>query len=225
MPTHKPFSTLEAMKLFDFFDSATPTTTNWIFDYLIKQGIPSSTPITGSQSHKQWLAELLISLGQTEDKIRLFANKMRNAWRVRNYRQKNNIVSLSVSLDRSVTTQLSQMSKGKKKADVVTQLIEDNYREFLLSNERIKTKKNEAKEIRKMAQNNLEAKSLLNMNTPCDAANFSQLLASQKQKNEELREGMAKLYDIIFLAHGQNQKVDDQLLLQATKIYYRAFDK
>jgi len=41
----------------------------------------------------------------------------------------------------------------------------------------------------------------------------------------DLEEVIAKLYDILFSANVQNRVIDDMTLLQATKIYYAAFEK
>lgn len=222
---HAKLSPAEIIDLFAFLDSETPAAQNWMGNYLTNKGILIPMKIYGTQNLKLQLANIFLSTKKSSSDIKLFARKMGNAWRVKNHRQNKNIVSLSVSLDRSVTTQLSKMSKGKKKSEVVTQLIENNYHEFLLSNERLKTKKIEAKGIRKIEERNLESHALLNRVTSSTSAELSQLLASQKQKNEDLREGIAKLYDLIFSANDQGLTIDDQTLVQATKIYYSHIER
>lgn len=222
---HAQLSLPEIINLFAFLDSETPAAQNWMENYLTNKGILIPMKIYGTQNLKLQLANIFLSTKKSSSDIKLFARKMGNAWRVKNHRQNKNIVSLSVSLDRSVTTQLSKMSKGKKKSEVVTQLIENNYHEFLLSNERLKNKNIEAKRIRKIEERNLESHALLNRETSSNSAELSQLLASQKQKNEELREGIAKLYDLIFSANEQDLTIDDQTLAQATKIYYSHLER
>lgn len=209
----------ELVKLFDFLDSDTPATINWVQRYLTKHGI-SISHYTYQGAVKQYIAEQFIPLQPTHADITLFAQRMGNAWRIRKHRQKKDVVSLSVSLDKSVANKLSQMSKEQKKADVVSMLIKENFQEFVAEKNRQKAKRTEEKRTLTMQPD--QASLMQPLNQP--PSETTQVL-NQSNRAEEFREAMIHLYDIIFCANEKGEPIDDQTLIQATKIYYTAFNK
>lgn len=202
------------ISLFSFLESETIATRKWVINYLRKQGI--SFPESPGNIRLA-LADLLPSIGLTESDIKLLANKMSAAWRQNKRRQNKDVEPLSVDLDKKVSKRLSEMSKGHTKAEVVTMLIENTYPNFFVNKIKLK---NEEKEIRDIKRQNAALKVKLNEKT--DATLSPQL---DLRDNIELKDNIAKLYDLIFSANKEAKKVDDKLLLEATKIYYASFNK
>jgi hypothetical protein len=209
----------ELVKLFDFLDSDTPSSKIWVQRYLTKHGIGLSLH-TYQVPLKQYATEQVRQLGLTHTDIKLFAQRMGNAWRTRKHRQKKDVVSLSVSIEKSVADHLSIMSKGRKKADVVSMLIQNNFQAFLVEENLRKDKRAEEKRILKMQCSHAFHEKLLNR-PPTETTQ----VVSQAIQAEEFKEAIAQLYDIIFSANERCEAIDDQTLIQATKIYYAAFNK
>lgn len=198
-------------KLFDFLDSDTPTTWKWVVGYLIKQGL--TVPPQSNQFERAPLQVAKFLQMTYQGDIKVFARKMRNAFRVRKHRKNKDVETLSISLDKATAAQLSKMSKGRKKTEVVTLLIQDNYQGFLAVERERRAQLAEAKKHRDFEKQQKQ----LNMST--------KIKSQTNNATAELRDGIAALYDIIFAANESGRKIDGQTLLQATKIYYAAFAK
>ncbi len=205
----------DLIKLFDFLDSDTPATWEWVISYLIKQGFIVPTQRNPFEQVSLQVAKFVTMTYRGD--IKAFARKMRNAFRVRKHRKNKDVATLSISLDKATAAKLSQMSKGHKKTEIVALLIQNNYQGFLAVERELRAQLAEAKKQRdfekqqKLLKTSIKTKSQTNNQTEC--------------ATEELRDGIAALYDIIFAANEQGREIDDQSLLQATKIYYAAFAK
>lgn len=209
----------ESIKLFEFLDSDTPAVANWVYRYLSKQGI-NHLGSAIQMPVKQLVLELVEQQIRDPGQIKLFAKKMANAWRIRKHRQKKDVVSLSVSIEKSVADHLSKMSKGRKKADVVSMLIKNNFQTFLVEENLRKTKWAEEKIIlKKQRQLVLSEK---RHNKP--SSEITQVV-SQANQVAECMESIAHLYEIILYAHNRGEAIDNQTLIQAKKIYCAAFNK
>lgn len=205
----------ELVNLFDFLDSDTPSTVTWVMNYLIKKHFVSLPQIHPHQAVSTQVANFVI--GTYPGDIKEFARKMSNTYRVRKHRSNSDAKILSVRLDKVTSSKLAQMSKGRKKSDIVTQLIENNYQEFLASENERRAQLAEAK----------KQKELQKQQTQLSKSIKVQLQVNNQNEciNEELRNGIAALYDIIFRANENGEKISEQILLEATKIYYAAFAK
>lgn len=211
-------------KLFDFLISETETERIWMTNYISKKGIPTPDVFLSTDSLKQHLYGFFFANQTVEAKIKLTAAEMRNAWRVRKHRQSKGMVSLSISLDKTIAAKLAQMCSEQTQAEVVTQLVTGNYEEFLTQKNELKAKLAEEKIILKAKQvsakfEKIENKLAISAQQPTSPSD------NEPAQTEELRNGIASLFDLIFAAHEQGSKIDEQLLLKATKIYYRAFAK
>lgn len=207
-------------KLFDFLISETETERIWMTNYISKKGIPTPDVFTSTDDLKVHLLRFFTQNATGAANIRLIAAEMRNAWRVRKHRQSKGVVSLSISLDKTITAKLAQMCKNQTQAEVVTQLITGNYEEL----NKLKAKLAEEKIIMKARQVSAKFEKMEN-NLTISAQQLTPPSDNDLAQTEELRNGIASLYDLIFTTHEQSGKVDDKLLLQATKIYYDTFSR
>ncbi|MGL4579681.1 MAG: hypothetical protein ACRCVP_12400 [Shewanella xiamenensis] len=205
-------------KLFDFLISETETERIWMTNYISKKGIPTPDVFTSTDDLKVDLLRFFTQNATGAANIRLTAAEMRNAWRVRKHRQSKGVVSLSISLDKTIAAKLAQMCKNQTQAEVVTQLITGNYEEL----NKLKAKLAEEKIIMKARQVSAKFEKMEN-NLTISAQQLTPPSDNDLAQTEELRNGIASLYDLIFTTHEQGGKVDDKLLLQATKIYYDTF--
>lgn len=112
------------------------------------------------------------------------------------------------------------MSKGRTRTEVITQLIEGNYQVFLNIKNQQKLKETESKRILQMKRykDRLQVQLTKTLKHSSEVDNRLDL-------NHDLREAIANLYNIIFLANEDKRIIDYQTLLQATRIYYAAFEK
>lgn len=207
-------------KLFDFLISETETERIWMTNYISKKGIPTPDVFTSTDDLKVHLLRFFTQNATGAANIRLIAAEMRNAWRVRKHRQSKGVVSLSISLDKTIAAKLAQMCKNQTQAEVVTQLITGNYEEL----NKLKAKLAEEKIIMKARQVSAKFEKMEN-NLTISAQQLTPPSDNDLAQTEELRNGIASLYDLIFTTHEQSGKVDDKLLLQATKIYYDTFSR
>lgn len=207
-------------KLFDFLISETETERIWMTNYISKKGIPTPDVFTSTDDLKVHLLRFFTQNATGAANIRLIAAEMRNAWRVRKHRQSKGVVSLSISLDKTIAAKLAQMCKNQTQAEVVTQLITGNYEEL----NKLKAKLAEEKIIMKARQVSAKFEKMEN-NLTISAQQLTPPSDNDLAQTEELRNGIACLYDLIFTTHEQSGKVDDKLLLQATKIYYDTFSR
>ncbi|MCS6178908.1 hypothetical protein [Shewanella baltica] len=224
MLNNEPMSYPDFIKLFNFLDSETIAAMDWIKLYSAKQGVFLELNPANIESVKVNLVQILTSQGRTQADIELFARKMGNAWRMKKHRQSKGVVSLSVSLDKTIAAKLAQMCSGQTQAEVITQLVTGNYEEFLTQKNELKAKLAEEKIILKAKQasakfEKMENKLAISAQQPTSPSD------NEPAQTEELRNGIASLFDLIFTAHEQGSKIDEQLLLKATKIYYGAFAK
>ncbi|ABO23120.1 hypothetical protein SHLO109777_11700 [Shewanella loihica] len=224
MPNRQQLTPPDAIKLFEFLDSETPATMKWIEKYLSKQGVFLQQGLLQSELINSALAKHFLSKNTPPSDIKLFAKKMGNAWRAKKHRKNKNLVTLSISLNRDVSNQLTQMCKGHNKTDIVTQLITENYCNFLAEQKAIKEKLAEEKRVRQIEAERAKHEQLLKRSTP-PIAQLKQQNTSLLAQRDELENGIAKLYDIIFLANEQGKKIDNDMLIEATKLYYNVFNK
>ena len=224
MSTNEPISPPEFSKLFDFLDSETIAARSWLMRYLKKQGVFLNPDLPNIESVKVELANTFSQQRRAPADVRLFARNMRNAWRVRKHRLNKDVTTLSISLDKQVSNQLTQMCKGHNKTEIITRLITHNYPYFLDAQKAEKEKLAEEKQAlqmekeRRLRANELQ-KHLLEI--PLS----ERQLESTTLEVDELKVSIAKLYDILFVANELKQKIDDAMLLEATKVYYSVFSK
>ena len=147
--------------LFAFLDSETPTTRKWVKGYLTKQGIALTAEIPMPVEVQSFVTNKVCSHFHNESDIEKLASKMRNAWRVRRHRMSKDARTLTISLDKSVISKLSKMSKGLTQADIITQLIEDNFNTFLAMKHEQKLKEIEAKKFAKASQDSRALRNFL----------------------------------------------------------------
>ena len=196
----------------------------WIEKYLSKQGVFLRQELLQSEQVKFALANYFLSNNTPPSDIKLFAKKMGNAWRIRKHRENKHLVTLSISLDREVSNHLSNMCRGHTKTEVISCLIRGNYQYYLAAEKAEKEKLAENKRIRKLEQDRAKLDKLLT-NSTRQVKQPEQQIDPISPHVDELKNGIAKLYDIIFLANEQGQKIDDVMLLKATKLYYNVFNK
>lgn len=224
MSTSEPISPPEFSKLFDFLDSETIAARSWLMRYLKKQGVFLNRDLPNIESVKVELANAFSQQRRAPADVRLFARNMRNAWRVRKHRLNKDVTTLSISLDKQVSNQLTQMCKGHNKTEIITRLITHNYPYFLDAQKAEKEKLAKEKQAlqmekeRRLRANELQ-KHLLEI--PLS----ERQLESTTLEVDELKVSIAKLYDILFVANELKQKIDDAMLLEATKVYYSVFSK
>ncbi|WP_345843150.1 hypothetical protein [Shewanella algae] len=232
-------SSSDAQKCFDFLNSETPASIHWVREYLSGKliGLPNNGFNMTMEDIKQYLADVMFRYPMNNSESREFARTMSNAWRVRKSRQKKNAGTLSLTLDNSVLRQLKQMCNGETKAEILTKLINGGYEAFLASKQAQKANK-QAQKANKQAQEakKAEEQQILQMsleNKKLDAvikrtsatAGDSQAIREFQAQNDDLRQCIAKLYDLIYSANERGQSIDDALLIEATKVYYSAFSK
>lgn len=136
-------------ELFGFIETQTPATRTWVKNYLAKKGINPNVEYPMQYPVVECLVNQLNRHGFTYEDKRKLAFDMANAWRGYRHRKNKNVVSLTVRLDKSVFTKLSEMSKGFTQAEMITRLVEGNYQTFLAMKHEQEQKKAEAKEIDK----------------------------------------------------------------------------
>lgn len=126
-----PRERLQESELFRFINNETPSARNWLLNYLNKKGLPVTVEFPDDLPVVFFLENHLKRHGFNYDSKKALARDMANAWRGFQRRKNKNVVSLTVGLDKSVFTKLSEMSKGLTQAKIITQLIEGNYPIFL----------------------------------------------------------------------------------------------
>lgn len=224
MPMSNQLSPPDIIKLFDFLDSETPAAVQWAREYLTNKGVWLPPEVQSTGNIKVFLATNIPSLSKSKSELKAIARTMSSAWRVRKHRQNKNIGTLSLSLDKAVLAQLNKMCHGQKKAEIISLLIYGGYEEFLKYKTADKAKLEEQKRIREMAQERKKFDKLLKKNQTQAVEELETIKALQTQ-NDQLKRDLATLYDLIFSANEQGSTIDDQNLLQATKLYYNAFNK
>lgn len=224
MQNNKLIPVPDTVKLFGFLDSETINARTWINDYLSKQGVFLDPRLVNIEAVKIHLVNSLSAQGRTSADIKLFANKMGNAWRVKKHRQSKGRVSISMILENSIATKLSQMSYGKTKTEVVTQLIEGNYQAFLTKENDLKIELARQKRIQKEQREGEKIKKMFSL-PQSRIQEYSVQIESLQTRTDELKKGIENLYDLIFSANEQGLKIDQQFLRKASKMYYDAIDK
>ena len=216
----------DVITLFDFLDSETPASIEWIHTYLRKNNFAVNSQCWGTNNIKNWLASTILSNQIPPESVKTLARKMRNAWKVRSHRKKpTSTVPLSVNIARPVYAQLSDMSKGRQKSTIISELIQGNYQEFANKKFELKLEKIKVKN-RKIPQGSIERlwpTKKQDQNLSCDSLKPCNELEQQKKVNEELKEGIAALFDLMFSVNERRETVNDQILIEATRIYYSCF--
>lgn len=214
----------EILKRFDFLNIETPAAREWARRYLLKQKkiqIPEHSP--HMDSIKFELLNHIRAHHLSDSDIKNLSRTMGNAWRVMLHRKAKDIGTLSVSMPKAVLRELDEMCRWQKKAEILTLLINGGYEQFLESKKTSKAKKAEEKQPSlipfdlKIYEHQL--KSLLGKAD--DTEEFRKLQA----QNEDLKNSIATLYDLIYSANERGQSIDDSFLIEATKVYYSAFSK
>lgn len=224
MQDNRPLPPPDIVKLFDFLKSDTPAERKLVEGYLSRKGIALAPNLPNAQSVKFWLANYFLGNRISTSDIKLFAKRMGTAWRAKKHRKNKNLVTLSISLSRDVSNQLTQMCKGHNKTDIVTLLITNNYSNFLTEQKAIKEKLAEEKRVRAIEVERAKHEKLPKSSTQ-PAEQPEQQNTPSLAQIDELRSGVAKLYEIIFMANEEGQTIDDQKLIEATKLYYSAFSR
>jgi hypothetical protein len=205
----------DLIKLFTFLDSDTPATWEWVIGYFSKHGVAFPRQHNPYENLSSQVAKFTARAYLGDKKA--FARKMRSAYGVRKHRKNKDVVTLSISLDKATSGQLSLMSKGRKKTEVVSQLINNNYQEFLAREDERRYQLAEAKKKRDLEKQLKKPIKLTETKLQTDGHGES--------SKEELQEAIAALYEIIFSANENCRKISYKCLLKATKIYYTAFLK
>lgn len=224
MSNSKPLSAPDIIKLFDFFNSDTPAALGWSQRYLARKGIQLSNTAISSQQVKNELAMHLSVTTARPDEIKQLARAMGDAWRVRKHRQSKGVSPVSLSLAKATADKLTSMSKGTTKSEIISMLIEGGYSDFLRHRAALQKHKEEQKQIAKIKRqrDNIDKLRLMTASRSEDRSNeISQLIAL----NEELKNQMAELYDLIFNSNEQDRAIDEKSLLKATKLYFACFNK
>lgn len=142
-----------------------------------------------------------VLLGRSDAEIKLFAIKLKDAWRIRTYRQKKSVVTLSVSLNKDVSDKLTRMSKNNHKANIVTLLINENYRDFLEKELQVKAMLEEKKRLSE--QNKLQKKSI----------------PGPKIKSADLVATLEHFYQIILETYNKNASISQDDFESAKMAY------
>lgn len=225
MSTNEPISPPEFSKLFDFLDSETIAARSWLIRYLKKQGVFLNPDLPNIESVRVELANAFSQQRRAPADVRLFARNMRNAWRVRKHRLNKDVTTLSVSLDKQVSNQLTQMCKGQNKTEIITRLITNNYPYFLDAQKAEKEKVAEEKQALQMEKERRLRANQLQKHLPIVKTAAEQQVEPMLEVVEDLKKSIAKLYDMIFLANQEKLEIDDAMLIEATKVYYSVFSK
>lgn len=215
-----PRERLHEIELFRFINSETPTVRSWLVNYLIKKGIPVTVEFPDEYTVAFFLERQLNQHSFNYEGKKALARDMANAWRGYRHRKNKNVVSITVGLDKSVVAKLSQMSKGSTQAQIITKLINHDYVAYAaLENER-KLQETRAK-LAALADKDRRLQEKMQSKPQVEPTQLN----GRTSGRADLEEVIAKLYDMLFSANEQNQTIDDKTLLQATKIYYAAFEK
>lgn len=223
MPNNTSIELPDIIKFFDFLNSDTIEERKQIERYLLRKGMVLQPNLQTVESIKMWLATSWLASGTPVSAIKLFAKTMRDAWRIRAHRNNKQLVTLSISLDKDVSKQLTTMSRGHKKTEIITHLITGNYEKFLEIQQAAKKKKDADKSIAEMNRQNAAFDRMLRIGKKSAAQQPNQI--EQTHQQEELLSGIAKLYELIFLANEQDKKIDSAILMDATKVYFEAFNR
>ena len=187
-----------ATELFEFIALKSTFNLVWEIAYLKRNEIRfNSTETTVNVNNFIIsLGQKLVRQGYSLSKAKELARKMRNAWRVKNCRKNNETVSLSISIERSVSEQLTQMCKGEKKAEIISKLINDNYQSYLAEKRELAKQKAEQKERLMMQKENHKFKRIMTPSRACSPLSPCEELAKQLNLNKELADGISKLHEL-----------------------------
>lgn len=238
MENNYQLSPPEILKRFDFLNGEEPPERKWVECYLNHKHIPVPRNPPNMQSLKFALLQHIQTNALSNSEIKNLAQAMSSAWRVRKSRLKKNAGTLSLTLDNSVLKRFKQMCNGEKKAEILTLLINGGYEEFLASEQALKFKKEEESRIKqelkfKIKEEESQIKQMaiadkkldLLLKKPPTAVKDSQAIQELQAKNDDLKQRIATLYDLIYSANERGKPIDDALLIEATKVYYSAFLK
>lgn len=182
MQIHTPITPPELIKLFDFLDSETPATREWVTDYFIKQGLHFNLTATPYATLSMQVSQFSAATYQGD--IKVFAKKMRNAWGVKKFRERKDIVTLSVILDKETADRLALMSKGSTKAEILAILIHDNYQVFLESKREQKAKLVDEKKQRQLTQENAKHKKKIQDTPKSSIEGFKQSIVVKEMREQ-----------------------------------------
>ncbi|MGI2164537.1 hypothetical protein ACRN9L_00880 [Shewanella oncorhynchi] len=187
-----------ATELFEFIAVNSTFNLVWEIAYLKRNEIRFNSPETTVNANDFiiWLGQELVRQGYSLSKAKELARKMRNAWRVKNCRKNNETVSLSISIERSVSERLTQMCKGEKKAEIISKLINGNYQSYLAEKRELAKQKAEQKERLMMQKENHKFKRIMTPSRACSSQSPCEELAKQLNLNKELTDGISKLHEL-----------------------------
>jgi hypothetical protein len=176
-------------------------------DYFFNQEFPTpSLPIQLAQQFQKQNLDL--------NAVRDLKRAMGVAFRVGKHRKDKGLVNFSVSLEKTVYKQLSEMSGKNKRNKVITALIQQNFQSLLIQEQHTKIRVEEEKNKKALAtlQNQLKQLNL--------ASAFKALQsASQTVPTDSLINGITQLYEIIQSSHKTGAAIDALAFLKATEIY------
>lgn len=196
-----------ATELFEFITIKSTFNLVWEIAYLKRNEISfhSSEAIVNANNFIIWLGHELVRQGYDLSKAKELARKMRNAWRVKNHRKNNGTVSLSISLERSVSEQLTQMCKGEKKAEIISKLINGNYQSYLAQKHELEKQKAEQRNILKMQKEYIKFNQIVKPHRRCSLQSPCALLTEQLNQKKELADGISKLHNLVNEQNEQNE--------------------
>lgn len=179
-------------ELFRFINNETPSVRSWLVNYLNKKGIPVTIDFQDEYTVESFLERQLNQHGFNYEGKKALARDMANAWRGYRHRKNKNVVSLTVGLDKSVFTKLSEMSKGLTQAKIITQLIEDNYPTFLADKREQERKRADEKAAAKRLKNTNLIKKMMGQ-----THSESSLVAKQINAAKDLKDIMIMIEEIV----------------------------
>lgn len=212
----------DLLEIFAFIDSDTLADGDWLRKHLAKQCLNFGLPQIhlGYRTASSLKAQLIQAILSTSKPIELadlkvMSVRIRNAWRVKKHRKSKRLVNLSIGLQPEVAAQLTRMCVGHKKNEIVTKLIQENYKGFLEDQKEIELKKLQAKKIREKQKFDIGFQKLVVKPTEIHFAN------TLKRINE--RKDLAKkIIDLVEAADTPEARVLEELLKLAKELYEKA---
>lgn len=217
------FCESDLLKIFAFIDSDTISDGVWLQANLAKHCLKLGiTPMQlGYRTHsslKEQFVHALLSTGKQlrHSEIKTLASKIKTAWRVRKHRKVKEFENLSLGLEPDVALQLSKMSKGHKKNEIVKKLIQDNYQAFLKHKHEEMLKRIEAKKVRDLAKGNYDFHNLIV--APIDEINRANLI----ERINERKALAKKMIELLETAKSEGIPISEEILKLAKEIYEKA---
>lgn len=142
---------------FNFINSETPSAVKWMREYLTRKGFHIAKNASTKSDVIDSILLRIRSSGRADEELENLVESMQKAWRLKQHRLTSDKKPFSVTLPTAVKSKLEEMSKGRLKNQVLQEIIEGTYLDFLkIENERKaqeaenKRKEKQAREIQKL---------------------------------------------------------------------------